>query len=43
MVSIEITEDEITALIQMLTGATVPLGEAEKGLVLLNKFKEAKE
>ena len=41
MVSIELEDKEVLAIIQMMEGATLQLREAEKGLVLLNKFKEA--
>lgn len=41
MISIELTREETNVIVQMISGATVPLREAEKGLVLLAKFKEA--
>jgi len=40
---IELTKEENEKIIQMLEGATVQVQFAEQALIVLKKFKEAKE
>ena len=39
---IELTEEEVKQIALMMEGAAVQLGNAEAGLALLKKFREAK-
>ncbi len=43
MVKIELTKEENDKIIQMIEGSTIQMGMAEQALILLKKFKEAKD
>lgn len=43
MVKIDLTKEEQGQIIQMLENSTIPMSAAEKALILLKKFREAKE
>ncbi len=40
---IELTKEERDQIVKMMEGSSVQLGFVEKALILLKKFKEAKE
>ncbi len=40
---IELTKEEVEKIIGMIEGSSIQMAHAEKALVLLKKFKEAKE
>ena len=40
---IDLTKEENEKIIGMIEGATIQMAAAEKALILLKKFKEAKE